>query len=217
MLTESKLLDEISESPRGIPAQKLKYLFSQKKQGIEDKPVIRGDNIERYGLKGTINYFPADRKEFEKFSKQIGRLSKAKIMVQNIVAQTGNHLKIIATYDNGEACNLDTVNNILLKDKEFNPKYTLAILNSSLISYYAYNFIVNRAVRTMHFEAFRQIPIKQTDKATQQKIASLVDEALKNSANKTEFQKIDNKIERETYKLYGITTKEQKMIEKTFE
>ncbi|MDY6915452.1 MAG: TaqI-like C-terminal specificity domain-containing protein [Candidatus Cloacimonadota bacterium] len=61
---------------------------------------------------------------------------------------------------------VDTVQNTIIDNSFFPLQYILSILNSKLISLYAYKFIYCSAIRTMHFDKYYlgKIPIKQTNK-----------------------------------------------------
>ncbi|MGI0141708.1 MAG: N-6 DNA methylase [Candidatus Micrarchaeales archaeon] len=213
-LKNAKTLDMISESPRGLAIQKFKYLFTQKPTSTTDKRVLSGDDIKKYGLKKE-SYFPSEREEFKKLEKRIKELGCEKILVQNIVAQTGNHLVIIATLDDSNSIDLDTVNNIILNNTALNYKYVLGFLNSKLAEYYAFNFIFNRAVRTMHFESIRKLPIKIVPENRQKKVINLVDQALKEN-NASKVDELRKQIDKEIYNIYNLTATEIKLIEESY-
>ncbi len=213
-LKNAKLLDDISKSPRGLPIQKFKYLFTDKPSASSDKRIIRGDDIEKYKIKNE-SFVQHTRAELNKYSQKIMVLDCKKIVVQNIVAQTSNHLVIIAAFDDTGAIDVDTVNNIILNDNEFDYKYILGFLNSRLAEYYAFNFLFNRAVRTMHFETLRQLPIKIVSEDKQKKVADLVDKLLGETQD-SEKIKLRAKIDEEFYSIYGLKSKEIALIEKSY-
>ena len=214
-LDGAKLLDDISISPRGMPIQKFKYLFTEKPTSKTDIRVLTGDDIKKYGLKKE-SYLQAERRELKSLEKRIKELSCKKIMVQNIVAQTGNHLVIIATFDDSNSINTDTINNIILNNTDLDYRYVLGFLNSKLAEYYAFNFIFNRAVRTMHFETIRKLPIKIISRQKQQKVIDLVDKALKENSDTDRTNELREKIDKEIYSIYGLTSNEVKMIETSY-
>ena len=79
------------------------------------------------------------------------------ILTQNIVAHVLNpapRLKIAAALApvGGEALYLDTINKINWIGP-YSAEAAVAILNSSLVSWYVYRFIVGRAIRTIHFDS----------------------------------------------------------------
>ncbi len=82
-------------------------------------------------------------------------LKRPKIVAQNIVAHIQNpqpHLRIMAAWDGEGIITLDTVNNIWLSDESVHPLELLAVLNSTVTSWYASRFVFAGAVRTIHFD-----------------------------------------------------------------
>lgn len=166
-------------------------------------------------------------------SKKAERLRQPKIMCQNIVAHIGNHIKITATFDDTGILNFDTVNNIVLTSKKFLPKYILALLNSKLISYYVYNFIYSKAIRTMHFDRSYsgKIPIKDISIENQRVFEIIVDKliSLDSEQKAIGYKKTDkgNKMKHEAgnlmkdldekiFTLYGLDSKEIRVINETY-
>lgn len=213
-LEGSRLLESISDSPRGVPIQRFKHLFTDIPMLKDDKRVLCGDDLKKYGLKSQ-KYVSIDRSEFKQYSKKVKELSREKILVQNIIAQTGNHLVIIATLDDSKSIDNDTVNNIILNDSDFDYKYVLGILNSRLAEYYAFNFIYQRAVRTMHFESARKIPIKIITKSKQKKLVDLVEAALKEN-DLLRGKEVRRKIDEEVYSIYNLSKSEVEMVEGSY-
>ena len=138
---------------------------------------------------------------------------KERIVCQRIVAQTRNHIKIIASYDSGKNLNVDTVINIIPKTKDFNVKYLLAILNSKFASYYLYNFVYNRAVRSMNFEYSKYLPIKNTHLSEQNKIAKMVEELLISSSQGKDIKEMEKNLDNKIYEIYGLSKIEIETIE----
>ena len=87
-----------------------------------------------------------------------------KIISQRIVAHVlrpTDHIIIMSTFDEDGLLSVDTVENTIVTDPDYGPKYLLAFLNSKLIAWYTYTFIFNKAVRTMDFDDYYvgKIPI----------------------------------------------------------
>jgi type I restriction-modification system DNA methylase subunit len=221
----STLLGKISENFRGISIQK--YCSLQKERGKKVE-VLGGKQIDRYNIKAIYGY--TEQKVLNKYEKKIESFEGPRILAQNIIAHIRDHIKLACTYDESGAVVLDTVNNIKITDRNFHPKYVLALLNSKLISFYTYFFIYFRAIRTMHFDSeySGRIPIKKISIEEQQPLITLVDKML--SLNKhlneignketderakieEEIKKTDAEIDELVYKIYGITEEEKKIIE----
>jgi type I restriction-modification system DNA methylase subunit len=209
--SNSILLSKIADITRGAYLQKYKNLMKDKKYSADDLIVISGKDVGRYRVRGK-NYLDSKAKEIVEFADKIKRISKEKIMSQRIVAQTGDHIKIIATYDDGSTLNVDTVINIIPKTKDIKTKYILGIVNSKFASYFLYNMIYNRAVRSMNLEYIKYLPIKKARNDVQEKIVELVDKALQSKDNK-ELERIEEKINNEVYSLYGLSKAEINIVE----
>lgn len=215
--SQIEMLDNISITKRGVGLQKF-----IKNSG--DFPVIGGKNIFKYGLNGNKGYLNND--VIKNNSSKISFMNQMKIISQNIVAHIQNpipHLMIIATLDtSGKVFTLDTVNNTIIS-KDIDPRYILAIMNSSLISWYAYRFVYCAAIRTMHFDSnyVGKLPIFNADKGTQQIISEKVESILTiyNSENykvdqnlKAQVNKIQHEIDQLIYQIYGLDSNEIKTI-----
>ena len=224
----SIMLSEISENFRGIGAQKyaIKNLVSSSSERI-----LSGKEIQRYLVSDYHNYFV--EKEHNLLFKKAERLRQPRIMCQNIVAHIGNHIKITATFDDKGTLNFDTVNNIIITSNKFLHKYILALLNSKLISYYTYNFIYSKAIRTMHFDRSYsgKIPIKDISIETQKVFEKIVDELISlNSRQKVmgfkktddgnkmkyEAEKLMHDLDEKIFALYGLDSKEVQSVNKTY-
>jgi hypothetical protein len=136
---------------------------------------------------------------------------------------------MMAAYDHKGDIALDNVGNIFLKDSSIDPFYLICILNSKLISWYAYNFIYAKAIRTMRFDKFHlsKIPIpivRNNDYNKVKALGNMIDNEEKKLAEISEksseyakvnskIEQIDSDIENLVYKIYGITEDERKVIE----
>ena len=78
------------------------------------------------------------------------------MITQVIVSHVENpvpHLKITACYDSEGIIITNTLMSFEISD-QLSDKFWLAYLNTIFLSWYTYNFIYARAVRTMHFYDF---------------------------------------------------------------
>ncbi len=202
-----------------------------------DYKVLGGKQINRYYLidnvKGYISKkFVTDEKAF---------IKENSILVQNIVAHIENpipHIKIIATLsktiDRNNYIIVDTINQ-LDNRSSLKSEFIIGILNSKLISWYAYRFIFGMAIRTMHFDnaVTSRIPIpvinsgsESIEKSQHDKLVYLVDQMLetqklyhnaKSDSDKNLYKQkidlIDKQIDHLVYKLYGLTEDEINIVE----
>lgn len=215
---QTELLDNISNTKRGVGLQK--YL-----KPLRDIPVIGGKNIFQYGINGNKGYL--SKSDLSSNISKVTFMSQPKIMSQNIVAHVQNpqpHLVITATYDeSGKILTLDTVNNTIV-DAGYDPKYILALMNSSLICWYAYRFIYCAAIRTMHFDSYYvgKIPVLKINKESQKSVAQNVDnifaltkteDYLNDQPKQFQVKEYEKQIDQMVYELYGLTDEEIKIVE----
>jgi len=150
----------------------------------ELKRSIRGRDIERYGIKNS-GFIDADIKENIFDSEFIG--------VQRIVAHITrpDHIAIIASLIPEYYYPVNTITCIQIKNKmieKYSHETLLTVLNSSIYSWYCYNFIYCGAVRSMDFRGnyakFSKIPIISIDE--NRKITKFVRFFINNKVNFTE-------------------------------
>ena len=127
------------------------------------------------------------------------------ILVQNIVSHLKNptpHLKITAQLVNQKTSPsialLDTVNQLRCMNG-YSPRVLLAVLNSKLMSWYVYRFVVGQAVRTIHFDAplISRIPVPGASQTHD--LEALVDQMLREPS-----AVLEQRIERLVWKLFDL-------------
>lgn len=169
---------KVSKTSRGLPLQSK----ATEKETQDSEALLRGDDIRPY------YHFPpklyVNRKYLKGSSKKIENLKKPKIISQRIVAHVlkpTDHIIIMSTLDSEGLLSVDTVENTIIIDPTYDLKYLLAFLNSKLVSWFAYTFIFNKAVRTMDLDDYYvgKIPLYPASKDEQKPVISLVDRLLK--------------------------------------
>ncbi|MFH0830063.1 MAG: N-6 DNA methylase [Candidatus Aenigmatarchaeota archaeon] len=224
ILEKSKIrLVDVSDITLGLGIQGKKDVFVERYQKCYNK-VLRGNDIQRYYIRGCKFYDPNDKKIGE-YKKTIEKFKTPHIVVQRIVAHIRNHIKITAALDMEGIFSFNTVTNIFMKDKQYDLKYILAILNSDVIQYYTYKFIYKNAIRSMDFyKAYAgKIPLPKVTDSQQKEIISLVDKMLelsktsteKNHKTNNEIEKIEEYINEIIYSHYGIGKEEQETIKES--
>jgi hypothetical protein len=188
-------------------------------------PCTKGIDIIRYGLKSNIRYL--NGKVARQYLKQY---TDDKIVAQEIIAHIQNpipHIQIMIFYDDEGRLFNDTCVEIKAINKNLHIKFLLAYLQSAFCSWYAYNFVYNRAVRTMHFINYyvTQIPIPKQVldmPKLQQPFITFVDriiaitkdeDYLQNSSKQAQVKALEREIDQLVYKLYGLTDEEVKIVE----
>jgi len=199
----SVMLNEIAQNRRGGMLQK----FISENGELE---VIGGAEISRngiIGIKGKIQ--KADINDEKAYIKANS------ILVQNIVAHIENpepHIKITACLpEKSDYILVDTINQITLKEG-FLTKFIFAVLNSEILNWYVYNFVIGRAIRTIHFDSTTTsqlpIPIATTEQQTQ--IAELVDKIMELKKTSQNLVNSFVKLVNAKYKPTTISTKLKK-------
>jgi len=104
-------------------------------------------------------------------------------------------------------------------ESSFSLQYTLAILNSKLLNYYAVHkpIIKNDVGKQPQIRLgdLKTLPLKIADSKTQEKIETLIDQILtkKSKDNSADTTDLEIKIDTLVYKLYDLTAEEIKIIE----
>jgi type I restriction-modification system DNA methylase subunit len=218
-------LGEISEMPRGVTVKSSEYEPVYKNNNLQ---VLGGTNVERYLIKDgnkrkPNRYLPKDDKRL--FSKK-NLFIPNRIVYQNIVSSVP---KIVATIDQKGIPTDDTLNNLLIKNDNFNYNYVLGILNSNLMTFYLRYAIINNSTLTVHLDKpyLGLIPIKKVSPEKQTEIGGLVNELLtvyreiseessqfndKSIRLRTYARSIENKLNLAINDLYGINKQDAERI-----
>ncbi|WP_339918210.1 DUF7149 domain-containing protein [Yeosuana marina] len=103
------------------------------------------------------------------------------------------------------------------KNKDYDLKYLLGIMNSKLGEYWFNTNGKKRGVGVdIGVKVFRQFPVKKASLDEQGVIINLVDKVLsiKNENLNTDTKLLENEIDQMVYKLYGLTDEEISIVEK---
>jgi SOS regulatory protein LexA len=190
-----------------------KFLFPEKPNSIFAKKLIGGksfagnDDINRYHLKWGGWWIDYN----EKFAREHkNSLPSKNLFEQEKLIICQNSLRLRATYDDKNYFCKDTFFVAsLLEDRknDFELKFFLAILNSRLLHYYYGNIYKGTHIAGgyLHYLIgyLYSLPVAEPTKKQQTDIVNVVDKILK-TKDKDEFEKLDNKIDKLVYDLYGI-------------
>lgn len=213
-------LGTIAEIFRGLPWQ-ARLLPAPTGESV---PIRRGRQVQRYHLLPPTDAVVLSKAEAG--LEKVRRLRQPKIVSQNIVAHVRrprDRIIVMAALDEEPMLNLDTVENIVLRDayrEQFSLKYLLAILNSSLAAWFYYYLVYNRAVRTMHFDAYYagKLPIKAVDPGRQAELGGLVDELMVESRQASEKRlkvrgkEIYRALDETLFAVYNLTDQQIQLI-----
>ncbi len=211
---ELVFLSTISTTKRGLTIQKLL-------RANGDVPVIGGKNITSFCIRGTKGF--VRKTNLDKYSKRLVHFSNPKIISQRIVAHVQNpkpHLIIMSALDkSGDVLSVDTVENTVISNDKYDPRFVLAILNSRFISWFAYRFIFASAIRTMDLDNYYigKIFFPKVSLETQSPFISLV-EKITESIQIGSFEKSNEligKLNHLVYSLYDLTPDEIRIVEES--
>ncbi len=211
-------MKEISTTKRGIGIQKL---VNEKGQ----VSVLGGKNLYKFGIDGI--YGKINNEDLEKNLKKLKFMKQPKIITQDIIAHIQNpkpHILITSVFDEeGKVLTLDTCQNTVLTNNNYDYRYILGLLNSEFISWYTYKFIYCSAIRTMHFDKYYigKIKIPDVPKDKQIKLIEIVKKIeyytrkMNNKRDNTYKKELDNlmkKLNVEVFQLYNLNEKEIQII-----
>ena len=160
MIKSTKRLSDISKTSRGLPFQKYVVKTPTKYK------ILRGRNITRYHFSTSEEFLPDDVVDLN--MKKIEFLRRPKIVSQRIVAHVTkpvDHIIIMSAMEKHGILTLDTVENTVITDDKYSLEFLLCLLNSELISWYAYRYIFSKAIRTMDLDDYYigKIPLPERE------------------------------------------------------
>lgn len=201
-------------------------VISSKKEGSSwKKGLIASNQINRYSLVYSGDYINVDPKLLFSGGWNADHITSPKILIR----RTGDSM--IATIDeNGFYHTNSLIYGAPIKD--FNINYLLSILNSNLMKFYYYVTTLKRgrAFPQVEIDTIKKIPIKVGTEKMIDELSILVDKIIhlkeklrgigpKQTSAREKLEKqikeTDDKIDQLVYKIYGITKKEQKIIEES--
>lgn len=203
----SKLLEEILDLPRGIEIGGNSDLIGADKE----YPILVGRNIDKYLVNFNAQFIDFDFSNKSTF-KDFEIYAKPKLLIQRI-RNLSLHNRIIATYDESGFICTNTLRIGLLKNKKFNLKYLLSILNSKLINYLFLKFFLNKDIYAYQLA---KIPIKEIGLEKQKVFSAKTDEML---LLNSQLEELKNKFVyriSENIKLENISQKLQSFYESDF-
>ncbi len=206
------LLGEISDIVFGI----------QDRKSANDPSYIHAENPGHY--KRVLNgkhigqYYIQDSGLFIDYGPWLWNPRKKEVfecLEKILVRQVGKFP--ICAYDNEQYYTLNTIYNIIVKDKSFDTKYVLALLNSKLMQniwkeiYPEQKDVFPRLKK----EQLVEIPIPIVSFEQQKQITEIVDQILveKRKNPNAETSASEREIDRLIYNLYNLTDEEIEVIE----
>ena len=196
-LTNQKIqtLGDITESTQGIIPYKTKSdglanLYIKDKRDIEDgdsnwKPLLdTNSSIGRYSLiwgdkqkyinHGNWLWCPRESRYFE----------QPKIVIIRFRNRALKY-RLVSTYDEQNFYTRENYNTIISKNKDYDLKYILALMNSSVLNFWYRRRNDQVTINPIYF---RQLPIFPADSQTQAELVEKVDQILAKNAQLNQFR-----------------------------
>lgn len=207
-----ELLGDISEIVFGIQDRKSAQdpSFVHTENPGHYKRVLNGKHMGRYCIQDSglfIDYGPWlwNPRKKEVFE------CPGKILIR----QVGKYP--ICAYDNEQFYTLNTIYNVIVKNKSFDTKYVLALLNSKLMQIIWKEIYPEQkdVFPRLKKEQLVEIPIPIVSLEQQKQITKIVDQILMEKKNNTDADTsvLDHQIDKLVYGLYGLTEEEIAVIE----
>ena len=207
--TNTEKLGKIVDLPRGLEIWSNSDLIWSYNTG--DVPILVWKNIAKYCVKFD-NLF-LNIQSGSSFIKDLSIYQEKKILIQRI-RNLSLKQRIVATYDSEWLICTNTLRMGILKNDNYDLKYLLSILNSSLINYIFRKFFLNKDIYAYQLDV---VPIKCSSLIQQKPLIDLVNQILtvKKDNNKADTSKLEKEIDQMIYKLYGLTEEEIKVVEES--
>lgn len=127
-----------------------------------DLDVFRCKSIGKYSLRPATEGITL--RTARMLEQRLTYMMIPKILIQNIIAHVTRpkgHIILMATIDRKGVISLGSVGNIYITNARYSYEYLTALLNSTLLAWYAYRFIYGNAIRTMRFDNYHlaRLPI----------------------------------------------------------
>lgn len=256
ILENSSSLENICDVRDGIILGAIKDLFlSDTALDNRYEKWLEGNEVSRYSVQWTGRYICYDtslvevelkRKEekakkqsssvldFKKLAQSGVRLRKPIVFRQEKILTRQNAKRLIGVLDEDNFFAKNSLHCILLKNKDYNLRYILGLINSKLMDSYFNNQIgsTGEIFSQMKIAYVKKLPIctinfdDPTDKTKHDKMVSLVEQMLtlhqqlnqpQTPQAKTMLQRqieaTDRQIDKLVYELYGLTDEEIRIVE----
>jgi hypothetical protein len=216
-------LGKITESTQGIIVYAKEQgrkvdRFSERRLNKNYRPVVKGRDFSKYCLRWSGKYI--------EYGEWLCR-SRDPIFFESrklFFRQTAD--SIIGTYVERSMYCVDSVHSfILLTDKnEYDLRYILAILNSTLGNYFYKLFITEtgKVFAQVKLTYLRRLPIKVATRWIQEPLIAMVDriiaitkdeDYLQNPQKQKKVKTLEREIDQVVYKIYSLTSEEIKIVE----
>lgn len=174
------------------------YITNKKTDGME--VILKGSDIFRYAMKETDNYICFVPEKFQQVAPTEMYRAEEKLLYRFIAEVP------VFTYDNQQTLSLNSCNILIPQIEGLDIKYVLAILNSSVASYYINKKYNSVKLLRSHIES---LPIPMVSIEKQNDIIKKVDHIINSSEN---ISGLYEDLDRDIMALYELTDKQTNVI-----
>lgn len=218
MKNDSLELNEIALNYIGIMTGGQKQMIANAPTFKNSKPVLGGKDIAKWKLFDRGNFVNFDKSKIHSNDNEDVYLSHKKILLR----KTGRQL--VACIDREQFFTIQSLYNIIVKDKKYTEEYLLSLLNSKLFTYIYNNFFITNPEVFPYIKRrnLDQFPIKIVSEDDQKPFIKIVDKILttakndnysENLAKQATVKEYEKKIDQMVYKLYNLTPEEIVAVE----
>lgn len=210
---ERQLLEKILSSPHfclkdnadfalGIVTGQNKILLkSAPGRGLE--PILKGKEIEKFRHRSASNYVNFEPERFQQCAPTSMYRAGEKLFYRFIADEP------IVALDREKTLSLNSANIIIPKVEGYCPAYIMAILNSSVISFFYKKSFKNLKVLRAYLE---QLPIAKCSRDEEKQIADMALLLADMPQGSKDFDPLFKKLDKQVAKLYGINDTEYQKI-----
>lgn len=181
----------------------------QEKLAQNFKPILRGKDVRRYVI--------LDPGLFVNYGKHLACPRTAEIFEQPkiLIREAGE--RITASLDEDNHYIMSSLYNAILKDKKFDLKYLLGLINSRLFQFLMWKIALEKTkgaftkAKIYHYYA---LPVKDISREHQHEIIDVVDKVLseKSSDPAADTSALEAEIDEKVFDLYNLTPEEREIV-----
>ncbi|GHU94415.1 hypothetical protein FACS1894156_2620 [Bacteroidia bacterium] len=205
---------------RGIEAGKNDAAIHRVARGKQCRPLLRGQDVERYAIHYQNFYIDVDVRDVAKFKNAEVYEAPRKLLLRRVGSQ------LQAAIDDEQYWNLNTIYNVQLKGNDY--EYVTGIFNSRLIAFwFKHRFVFeDKIFPYVRVSQLETIPFPKPTKQNYLLISKMVEQMMQDKkclqeavsdTEKLRYQQAcaanDYEINRIVYALYGLTTEEITIVE----
>ena len=168
-------------------------------EGSGGEPVLRGTDVFKYRAKEPAARIKFEPELFQQCAPEAIYRAKEKLIYRFICEEP------VFAYDGDGTLSLNSCNVLIPRIKGLGTKYILAVLNSSVASFF---FKVKYGSVKMLRSSIESLPIPRADEKEQERIESLVDGILSGGDAAAAHREIDGIVA----DLYRLTEEEKKVV-----